>query len=133
MKEVRIMDIHRVTDQFGVSAQMDVADVLAIAAAGYRALVCNRPDGEWTSPDLVESHLLFPVGRVMRGLERCRTDIANARMPPARIVEPLDVFSNCLAGLIASCKCSPPDQFGLDGLEYRFDHGVVMAVATPTH
>jgi sulfide:quinone oxidoreductase len=46
VKEVRIMDIHRVTDQFGVSQQVEVADVSAIAAAGYRALVCNRPDGE---------------------------------------------------------------------------------------
>jgi sulfide:quinone oxidoreductase len=40
------MDIRKITDDFSVAPQIQVADVAAIAAAGFRAVICNRPDGE---------------------------------------------------------------------------------------
>jgi len=40
------MDIRKITDELSVSPQIGVADVAAIAAAGFRAVICNRPDGE---------------------------------------------------------------------------------------
>ena len=40
------MEIRSIDDRIGVSGQITPADVVEIAAAGYRALVCNRPDGE---------------------------------------------------------------------------------------
>lgn len=39
-------DIRRVTDAFAVAPQITEADVAAIAAAGYKTIVANRPDGE---------------------------------------------------------------------------------------
>jgi sulfide:quinone oxidoreductase len=35
-----------VTDQFSVAPQLSAPDIARAAAAGYRTLVCNRPDGE---------------------------------------------------------------------------------------
>ena len=40
------MDVRQVTDEVSVSPQISVADVAAIAAAGFKSIVCNRPDGE---------------------------------------------------------------------------------------
>lgn len=40
------MDLRRVTDEVAVAPQITVADVAAIAAAGYASIICNRPDGE---------------------------------------------------------------------------------------
>ena len=40
------MDIRILTPELSVSPQIVPADVPALQAAGYRALVCNRPDGE---------------------------------------------------------------------------------------
>ena len=40
------MDIRKITDDFSVAPQIGVDDVAAIAAAGFRAVICNRPDGE---------------------------------------------------------------------------------------
>ena len=40
------MDARRVTEELSVSPQISAADVPAIAAAGYRSIICNRPDGE---------------------------------------------------------------------------------------
>jgi sulfide:quinone oxidoreductase len=38
--------VHRVTPAFGVAAQLQADDIAALAAQGWRSLVCNRPDGE---------------------------------------------------------------------------------------
>lgn len=39
-------DIRRVTDGFAVAPQISEDDVEAIAAAGYKTIIANRPDGE---------------------------------------------------------------------------------------
>jgi uncharacterized protein (TIGR01244 family) len=41
-----IMNIVKLTDSLGVSAQITPDDVAEIAAAGYMVLINNRPDGE---------------------------------------------------------------------------------------
>jgi len=40
------MEFKRLTDDLSISPQIAVKDVAAIRAAGYRAIICNRPDGE---------------------------------------------------------------------------------------
>jgi sulfide:quinone oxidoreductase len=40
------MNIRKITDEVSVSPQISVSDVAGIAAAGFRAVICNRPDGE---------------------------------------------------------------------------------------
>lgn len=40
------MDIRQITPTYSVSPQIDPADLPAIAAAGFKAIICNRPDAE---------------------------------------------------------------------------------------
>jgi sulfide:quinone oxidoreductase len=40
------MDIRHVTDEVSVCGQIGPDDVAALAEAGFRSIVCNRPDGE---------------------------------------------------------------------------------------
>jgi sulfide:quinone oxidoreductase len=40
------MEIKNITPQFSVAPQIVASDLSAIQAAGFRAIVCNRPDGE---------------------------------------------------------------------------------------
>jgi sulfide:quinone oxidoreductase len=40
------MDIRKITDDLSVAPQISADDISAIAAAGFRAIICNRPDGE---------------------------------------------------------------------------------------
>ena len=40
------MDIRKISKELAVSPQIAAADVAAIAGAGYRSIICNRPDGE---------------------------------------------------------------------------------------
>jgi len=40
------MNIRTIHQGFSVSTQILPADMVAIAAKGFRAIICNRPDGE---------------------------------------------------------------------------------------
>jgi len=40
------MDIKTITDSYAVSAQIDPSDMAAIAEAGFKTVICNRPDSE---------------------------------------------------------------------------------------
>lgn len=44
-----ILEVKRINDQMSVSPQISVDDVAAIKAAGFAAIINNRPDGE--APD----------------------------------------------------------------------------------
>jgi sulfide:quinone oxidoreductase len=46
MPEVKKMDVRRLTDDVFVAAQIDAGDIPALAARGFRTIICNRPDGE---------------------------------------------------------------------------------------
>jgi len=52
MEKAMTMEIRTISDTVSVSPQITARDVPAIAAAGFRAILCNRPDGEGTDqPD----------------------------------------------------------------------------------
>ena len=55
-----------------------------------------------------------------------RALVAERRVPSDRIVEPIDVSGHRVLGLAAGLPDDRPDQFGLDGLEERLDHGVIL-------
>ena len=40
------MDIRQITPAYAVSPQIDPEDIAAIAAAGFKTIICNRPDAE---------------------------------------------------------------------------------------
>jgi uncharacterized protein (TIGR01244 family) len=40
------MDIRQVTDDYAVSGQIAADDIAAIKEAGFRSIICNRPDNE---------------------------------------------------------------------------------------
>lgn len=42
----RPMQIRKITDNYSVSGQIAPTDVALIKAAGFKTIMCNRPDGE---------------------------------------------------------------------------------------
>ncbi len=47
------MEIRPLSGDFAVSPQIQISDLQAIWDAGYRTLICNRPDGEATDQPAV--------------------------------------------------------------------------------
>jgi sulfide:quinone oxidoreductase len=49
------MRARKIAESFSVSEQIGVGDIPAIAAAGFRSIICNRPDNEgWGQPAFAE-------------------------------------------------------------------------------
>ena len=46
MQEVQALEFRKITDDITVSPQITADHLQEIADAGYRAVICNRPDGE---------------------------------------------------------------------------------------
>ena len=40
------MELHTLVPELSVTAQFAASDLAALHAAGYRSIICNRPDGE---------------------------------------------------------------------------------------
>ena len=40
------MDLRPITESYSVTGQISVEDLTAIKAAGFKSIVCHRPDGE---------------------------------------------------------------------------------------
>ena len=56
------MKITEVTERFAVAPQVQVADMQDAADAGYRTVICNRPDGEEDGQPTVAEYLVDVMG-----------------------------------------------------------------------
>ena len=57
------MDIRKLAPEVSVSAQTAASDMAAMQAAGFRSIICNRPDGEAADkPNFEKSRRLRDVG-----------------------------------------------------------------------
>lgn len=93
----------KVTGDLSVSPQIAAGDVEAIAAAGFRSILCNRPDGEEPGqPDF--SQIEAAAGA--SGLEACHQPVMSGGPGQAdvdafaAVIEalPAPVFAYCRSG-----------------------------------
>ncbi len=61
-----------------------------------------------------------------------RAEIAESRMPPLTVVPHFNVLENRLSGVLTGCV-AVDHTFGLECCEKALHHGIVIAVASPTH
>ncbi len=95
------MNIVKLTDSLSVSVQINVDDVAKIAAAGYKVLINNRPDGE-------DSHQ--PAGAVIAaaaaavGLEYHHMPVTAADFPGPDLAAMTDLFDDSERPVLAFCR-----------------------------
>ncbi|MDG2046369.1 MAG: TIGR01244 family sulfur transferase [Halioglobus sp.] len=95
------MDIIKLTESLSVSAQISRDDVAKIAAAGYKVLVNNRPDGE-------DSHQ--PAGAVIAaaaaavGLDYHHMPVTAANFPGPDLAAMTDLFDDSERPVLAFCR-----------------------------
>ena len=97
------MEIRQVTDDYAVSAQIAADDIKAIKEAGFRSIICNRPDDEQPgqpsaadiavaaeAADLIFRHIPFVSGQM--------TEEDVQKMVEALDEIPGPVFAYCRSG-----------------------------------
>ena len=88
------MKINKVDDNFSASAQLTVADIPAIKAAGFRSIICNRPDGEGGDQTSFE---LIAAAAKAEGIEAVYVPLLIDKKVPENETQ---VFSDALAGAL---------------------------------
>ena len=95
------MDIVKLTDRLGVSAQIAPEDVAGIAAAGYQVLINNRPDGEEAGQPA--SAAIAAAARAA-GLEYHHMPVTAATFPGPDFDAMSDLLDDALRPVFAFCR-----------------------------
>ncbi|MGR3460507.1 MAG: beta-lactamase hydrolase domain-containing protein, partial [Roseovarius sp.] len=74
------MEPRQITEDFSVAPQITPEDIPAIAAAGFRSIMCNRPDDE--EPDQPHVSAVTEAARAAR-LETCCVPFSSAPLTEA--------------------------------------------------
>ncbi len=95
------MDLRKITDAFSVSPQIEVADVPAIKEAGFRAILCNRPDGEDAGqPDIA----VIEAAAQAAGLEFRAVPIVSGALTEANVDDFNAALAEMPAPVLAYCR-----------------------------
>jgi uncharacterized protein (TIGR01244 family) len=97
------MEYRQITDKYAVAGQIEPEDIAAIKAAGFRSIICNRPDDEQPgqptaaeiavaaqAADLIFRHIPFTSGQM--------TDADVQKLTEALDEIPGPVFAFCRSG-----------------------------------
>jgi uncharacterized protein (TIGR01244 family) len=93
-------EFRRVTDQFSVAPQIDLDDIPRAAAAGFKLLINNRPDGE--QPDQPTSAEVEAAAQAA-GLEYAHVPVAGGPTPQAVHAE-LALIAEAPGPVLAFCR-----------------------------
>lgn len=96
-----MMDIRRISDDFSVSPQIAVADLQTIWDAGFRTVICNRPDNE--DPDQPSvAEIEAAASEIGFTFAHIPADSLNLGMPQA--VETQRVLADVPGPVFAYCR-----------------------------
>lgn len=95
------MNATKLNSEFAVAAQIGLPDIASAAKAGFRSIICNRPDGEgWGQPRFAEIEKAAKAA----GLEAAYLPIVPGQMGPQQI----EAFDGLMARLpkpvLAYCR-----------------------------
>jgi len=95
------MTIRTLTPTLGVSSQIDPADVAGIAAAGYRSIVCNRPDGEGADQPPASD---VAAAAAAQGLDFAHIPVVSGRIGDGDVTAMARALAELPAPVLAYCR-----------------------------
>lgn len=95
------MDLRHLTDRFTVSPQIDEAHMHEIAGAGFRSVLCNRPDGE--EPGQCDYARIAEAARA-EGLEVRSVPISGGVITPQALAEFRAALDEMPKPILAYCR-----------------------------
>jgi len=95
------MEPHQITEEFSVAPQIAPEDIPAIAAAGFRSIMCNRPDGE--EPGQPPEAAVAEAARAA-GLEVVSVPFSSATMTEADVTAFRTALDEMPGPMLAYCR-----------------------------
>lgn len=101
------MDARVITPRYSVSPQISTEDLPAIAAAGYKTVICNRPDEEVPSSHQAEA---IRAAAEAEGLRFEVLPLTHQTMTPDNASRQRELYEGCEGPVLAYCasgtRCS---------------------------
>ena len=101
------MDINTLTPRYSVSPQIDPADMAVIADAGFKAIICNRPDSE--NPPALHAAQMAKAAKAA-GLEFHSLPLTHQTMNTENIAAQSAIVDGAAGPVLAYCasgtRCS---------------------------
>ncbi len=96
------MKIKKLTDNFSVAYQIEPCDIKEIKNLGFKAIICNRPDGEAEGqPDMDE----IEIEAKKEGLKFYYIPLANRKdISPQMIEKTQKIISETKGAILAFCR-----------------------------
>lgn len=95
------MKITPLTPEFSVSPQIRPEDVAEIAAAGYRSILCNRPDGEDAGQPV---YALVEAAARAAGLEALHVPVVSGAITRGDVEDFRAAIADLPAPVLAYCR-----------------------------
>ena len=95
------MDIRKLPDDFSVSPQVDVDHVREIAGAGFKSILCNRPDHVDPEQPMYDA---IAKAAAHEGLEVAWVPIVGGRMTPGALEEFRKALDEMPRPMLAYCR-----------------------------
>jgi uncharacterized protein (TIGR01244 family) len=95
------MELRPVSDSFAVAAQMQPAELAALVADGFTAVICNRPDGE--EPDQPPLDAMRDAAQAA-GLAFHHIPVAGGLFPPAAIAAVAAIRRGTQGKVLGYCR-----------------------------
>ena len=95
------MTLTEITPDYSVAPQIGTGDVAGIAAAGFRAIMCNRPDGE--SPDQT-AVAKIRAEALRRGLGFAFVPVVSGQIDAGDVADFKDALAGLPAPVLAYCR-----------------------------
>ncbi|MEO0751463.1 MAG: TIGR01244 family sulfur transferase [Pseudomonadota bacterium] len=95
------MDLRKLTDDFSVSPQVDAAHMREIAGAGFKSIMCNRPDHE--DPAQPEYDAIAEAA-AREGLEVAWVPVSGGMMTPDALVAFRAALTDMPRPMLAYCR-----------------------------
>ncbi len=95
------MQIRQLTEDYSVSPQISVADVAEIKAAGFRSVICNRPDDEDPGQP---GHDEIQAAVEAAGLTFRWIPVISGAMTPDNVAEQAAALDDLPAPVLAYCR-----------------------------
>jgi uncharacterized protein (TIGR01244 family) len=95
------MEIRQVTEDYAVAGQVTAEDVPAIAAAGFRTLICNRPDAE--QPGQPQAGEIEAAAKA-NGLEYRFIPVISGHLTPENVTDMARALQEAPGPVLAYCR-----------------------------
>jgi len=91
----------KLSEDLSVSAQIDPSDIAALASAGFKSIICNRPDGE--GADQPEYNAVAEAA-MAEGMEVRYLPVSASGMQPSDITDFAGAYQDMAKPVLAYCR-----------------------------